>query len=341
MAGVVELSGQRVMERRTFIVVIAGGLLAAPLAAEGQQSGKVFRIGILGNVPLTDPEGARVWGAFIEGLRELGYVEGKNITIEHRSTEGHYERLPELAAELVRLKVDVIITPGTQNVLAAEQATRTIPIVMAFIGDPVGSGVVASIGRPGGNVTGLSAVGPEIVGKQLELLKEIAPKVSRVAILWNPANQGHALLLKEAEAVARPLKIQVQALEVRGSDGFTAAFGTVTRERIGAILVPADGMFILNRARIADLAARARLPAMYGLREYVEAGGLVVYGPSMRESFRHAATYVGKILKGAKPGDLPVEQPTKFELVINMKTAKVLGLTIPQSLLLRADQVIE
>ncbi len=329
------------MRRRTFMAMIAGGILAAPLAVEAQQSGKLFRIGVLGNVPLTDPEGARVWGAFIQGLRELGYVEGRNITIEFRSSDGKYERLPELAAELVRLKVDVIVAPAGQNVVAAQRATRTIPIVMSGLTDPVESGLVASLARPGGNVTGLSGFSTEIVGKQLELLKEMAPKVSRVAILWNPANQSHPLLLREAEAAARLLRVQLQTLEVRGPDDFETAFAAVTRERAGALLVAADGMFLLHRARIADLAAKTRLPAMYGLREYVDAGGLVVYGPSLRENFRRAATYVDKILKGAKPADLPVEQPTKFELVINLKTAKALGLTIPPSLLLRADELIK
>jgi putative ABC transport system substrate-binding protein len=329
------------MRRRTFMAMIAGGILAAPLAVEAQQSGKLFRIGVLGNVPLTDPEGARVWGAFIQGLRELGYVEGRNITIEFRSSDGKYERLPELAAELVRLKVDVIVAPAGQNVVAAQRATRTIPIVMSGLTDPVESGLVASLARPGGNVTGLSGFSTEIVGKQLELLKEMAPKVSRVAILWNPANQSHPLLLREAEAAARLLRVQIQTLEVRGPDDFEPAFAAVTRERAGALLVAADGMFLLHRARIADLAAKTRLPAMYGLREYVDAGGLVVYGPSLRENFRRAATYVDKILKGAKPADLPVEQPTKFELIINLKTARALGLTIPPSLLLRADEMIQ
>jgi len=251
------------------------------------------------------------------------------------------ERLPELAAELVRLKVDVIVAPAGQNVVAAQRATRTIPIVMSGLTDPVETGLVASLARPGGNVTGLSGFSTEIVGKQLELLKEMAPKVSRVAILWNPANQSHPLLLREAEAAARLLRVQLQTLEVRGPDDFETAFAAVTRERAGALLVAADGMFLLHRARIADLAAKTRLPAMYGLREYVDAGGLVVYGPSLRENFRRAATYVDKILKGAKPADLPVEQPTRFELVINLKTAKALGLTIPPSLLQRADEVIE
>ena len=327
--------------RRVFVGALAGGIVAAPLAAEAQQAGKVYRIGILANVPLTDSQGARLWGAFIQGLRELGYVEGKNITIEWRFSEGKYERLPELAADLARLKVDVIVAPATQNVAVAKQATGTIPIVMTGSGDPVGSGLVVSLARPGGNVTGLSVLAPEIVGKQLELLKEIVPKVSRVAVLWNPTNTSHPLLLREAKVAARSLGVQLHILEARGPEEVESAFATMTRERAGALLVPTDGMFLLHRARIAELAAKHRLPAMYGLREFVDAGGLMVYGASLRDSFRRAATYVDKILKGAKPGDLPVEQPTKFELIINLKTAKALGLTIPQSLLLRADEVIQ
>ncbi len=322
------------------VLLVTLGLLAAPLAAPAEQPGKVFRIGILGNVPLTDPEGARVWGAFIQGLRELGYVEGQNITIERRFSEGKYERLPDLAADLVRLKVDVIVAPATNPVFAAKQATRTIPIVMTGSGDAVGSGLVASLARPGGNVTGLSTLAPEIVGKQLELLKEMVPRVSRVAVLWNPTNTGHSLSLREAKVAARSLGVQLQLLEARRPDEFEGAFAAMTRERAGALLVLGDGMFLLHPTRIADLAAKSRLPAMYGLREFVDAGGLMAYAHSLRDNFRRAATYIDKILKGAKPADLPVEQPTKFELVINLKTAKALGLTIPQSILIRADEVI-
>ena len=328
--------------RLVLMVVLAFGLLAAPLAAGAEQPGKVFRIGILANVPLTDPEGARVWGALIQGLRELGYVEGRNMTIEFRSSDGKYERLPDLAAELVRLKVDVIVAPATQNPLAAKQATRTIPIVMASSGDPVQSGLVASLARPGGNITGLTGVvGPELVGKQLELLKEAVPKVSRVAVLWNPASTINPLWLGEAKGAARSLRVQLQLLEARGPDEFERAFAAMTRDRAGALLVLTDGMFLLHRTRIAVLAAKQRLPAMYGFRELVDAGGLMAYGASLRDNFRRAATYVDKILKGAKPADLPVEQPTKFELVINAKTAKALGLTIPPSVLLRTDEVIQ
>ncbi len=322
------------------VLLVTLGLLAAPLAAPAEQPGKVFRIGILGNVPLTDPEGARVWGAFIQGLRELGYVEGQNITIERRFSEGKYERLPDLAADLVRLKVDVIVAPATNPVFAAKQATRTIPIVMTGSGDAVGSGLVASLARPGGNVTGLSTLAPEIVGKQLELLKEIVPRVSRVAVLWNPTNQINPLVLGEAKVAARSLGVQLQLLEARRPDDFEGAFAVMTRERAGALLVLGDGMFLLHPTRIADLSAKSRLPAMYQGKQFVDAGGLMAYGPSLRDNFRRAATYVDKILKGAKPADLPVEQPTKFELVINLKTAKALGLTIPQSILIRADEVI-
>ena len=330
------------IDRREFIGGVALALLAAPLVTDAQQPGKVFRIGILANVGLTDPEGARVWGALIQGLRELGYVEGQNITIEFRSSDGKYERLPDLAADLVRLKVDVIVAPAAQNPLAAKQATRTIPIVMASSGDPVQSGLVASLARPGGNITGLTSfVGPELVGKQLELLKEAVPKVSRVAVLWNPASTINPLWLGEAKGAARSLRVQLQLLEVPRPDEFERAFAAMARERAGALLVLTDGMFLLHRTRIAVLAARQRLPAMYTLRELVDAGGLMAYGASLRDNFRRAATHVDKILKGATPADLPVEQPTRFELVINLGTAKALGLTIPQSVLFRADEVIK
>ena len=327
--------------RTTALLALALAILLAPLAADAEQPGKVFRIGILANVPLTDPEGARLWGAFIRGLRELGYVEGQNITIEWRVSEGKYERLPDLAAELVRVKVDVIVAPASQGPFAAKQATRTIPIVMTGTADPVGSGLVASLARPGGNVTGLSTLAPEIVGKRLELLKEIVPRASRVAILWNPTNPSHPLLLGEAKAAARLLRVQLQLLEARGPDEFEGAFAAMTKERAGALLVLRDGMFLLHRRRIMDLVAKSRLPVMYAAREDVDAGGFMSYGPSAPDLFRRAAIYVDKILKGAKPADLPVEQPTKFELVVNLKTAKTLGLTIPQSVLIRADHVIQ
>jgi putative ABC transport system substrate-binding protein len=295
----------------------------------------------LSNVPPTSPEGAPVWGAFIQGLRDLGYEEGRNITIVHRSSEGQYQRLPDLAAELVRLKVDVIVTPASQNVRAAKQATQTIPIVMTGAGDPVAAGLVASLARPGGNVTGLSMVAPDIVGKQLALLREAAPRVSRVAVLANPANEMYALWRNETSAAARALGLQVQIFEARTPDDLSKISAAMSRERAEALLVQIDGMFLLYPTRVVDLAAKHRVPAMYGTREFVDAGGLMFYGPSMKDGFRRAATYVDKILKGAKPSELPVEQPTKFELVINSKTAKTLGLAIPQSLASRVDEIVQ
>jgi putative tryptophan/tyrosine transport system substrate-binding protein len=330
-----------VINRRTFLAGTGAMVLTAPLAVQAQQAGKTYRIGILGNVPLTDPRSARLWGALAEGLRDLGYVDGGNTTIEYRSSEGEYERLPALAAELVRLNVDIIVAPAAQNVLAARQASRTIPIVMASVGDPVGNGLVASLARPGGNVTGTSFLTSAMVGKQLELLTQITPHVARLAILLNPANPGHPLTLQEAKAAAHSLRVQLQGLEARGPDDLERAFAAMTREHAGALFVPWDGTFLVHMTRITRLAAKTRLPTLYGQRGYVDASGLASYGPSAIESFRRAAAYVDKILKGAKPGDLPVEQPTKFELVINLKTAKALGLTIPPSLLGRADEVIQ
>jgi ABC-type uncharacterized transport system substrate-binding protein len=327
-----------VMKRRAFLGTLAGGLLGAPLAATAQQ-GKVARIGILGNVPRN--EGGDLWEAFVQGLRALGYIEGRHFTIEERSCEGHYERLPALASDLVRLRVDVIVVPANENARAAKQATHTIPIVGTSLGDPVRNGLVASFAHPGGNITGLSFAGPELAGKQLALLKEMLPRVSRVAILANPANPLHSVWLGEAKAATRSLRLKLQPLEARTPDEFEGAFAAMSGWRAGALLVLVDGMFLLNRARIADLAAKRRVPTMYGLREHVDAGGLVFYGPPLRDMFRRAATYVDKILKGAKPADLPIEQPAKFDLVFNLKTAKAIGPTIPPSLLQRADQVIE
>jgi putative ABC transport system substrate-binding protein len=329
------------MDRRRFLLTSLAGALAAPRVAEAQTAGKVTRIGILGNVPRTEPQGAELWGAFIEGLRELGYVEGQNLTIEQRSSEGRYERLPALARELVRLKVDVIVVPAGTNARAAQQVTRTIPIVAASLADPVGSGLVASFARPGGNVTGLSFAGPELAGKQIELLKDMLPGASLVVILANPTNLFNSAWLREANAATRSLRLKVQSVEARTADELHSAFAALTSQHASALLVLPDSMFLLHRTRIAALAAKRRVPAMYGLKEHVDAGGLVFYGASLRDSFRRAATYVDKIIKGASPGDLPIEQPSKFELVINLKTAKALGLTIPPGLLARADQVIE
>jgi len=321
------------------IVIFALAVLAAPLPADAQQPAKIPRIGFLWASPLSaSPHRLE---AFRQGLRELGYVEGQNIALEVRSAEGKWERLPALAAELVRLKVDIMVTAIVPAIQAAQQATKTIPIVMAVVVDPVATGFVASLARPGGNITGLSMMAPELVGKQLELLKEVVPKVSRVALLWNPANAGNPPQLREAEVAARTLGVRLQPFEARGPSEIDRAFAAMTKERAGGLLVTVDAMFLLHRTRIADLAARSRLPAVYGLREYPEAGGLMAYSANVTEMFRRAATYVDKILKGAKPADLPVEQPMRFELVINLKAAKALGLTFPQSILLRTDQVIQ
>jgi putative ABC transport system substrate-binding protein len=282
--------------------------------------------------------------AFLQGLRDLGYVESRNLVIEIRSAEGKLERLPALAAELVALKVDVILAGGTLPALAAKQATKTIPIVFASAIDPVTDGLVTSLARPGGNVTGLSAQAPELVGKRLELLKQALPGASRVAVLWQPGGLGERTakdILKEAEVAGRALGVRLQFVEARGPADFDRAFLDMTGARAGALTVLGGTMLLNERRRLVDLAAKNRLPAMYGLREYVDAGGLMSYGSNNADLFRRAATYVDKILRGAKPGDLPVEQPTKFELVINLKTAKALGLTIPPSILGRADHIIE
>jgi putative ABC transport system substrate-binding protein len=329
------------MERRAFLYGLSHSVLVAPLAAVAQQSGKVPRIGFLS---LTSPSDRPfLLDAFRQRLRELGWVEGQNILIDYRYAEDRVDRLPDLAAELVRLKVDLIIaSAGTQVATAAKNATETIPIVMIAVRDPVGTGLIASLARPGRNVTGVSGTaGLEMFAKQLELLKETVPKLRRVAILSNPANAYHQLAIREVNVAARSLGVQLQLLEARGPNEFDGAFAAMAKERVGALLVLSDAIFSSHRTRLADLAARSRLPAAYGVRDSVEAGGLMSYGPSFLDSYRRAATYVDKILKGAKPADLPVEQPTKFELVINMKTAKALGLSIPQSLLVRADEIIQ
>ena len=327
------------MNRRTFIAGVVG-LLGLPLAGEAQQPGKVPRIGVLG--PRNRSDGAPFIDAFLQGLLELGWIEGQNIAIEYRFAEGRFDRLADLAGELVRLKVDVILAASTPPALAAKSATKTIPIVMATSADPVELGLVATLARPGGNVTGLSfSVALDVVGKELELLRETVPKVRRVAVLWNPANPGNALAMKTVTRTAQSLGVQLQPLEARGSNEFEAAFAAMARGGTEALLVVPDSVFGLYRAQLQNLVAKSRLPAMYGLREHAEAGGLMSYAVDVRDSFRRSATYVDKILKGAKPADLPVEQPTKFELVINLKTAKALGLTIPPAVLARADEVIQ
>jgi putative ABC transport system substrate-binding protein len=329
------------MDRRVFMGALVGGLLGVPLAAEAQQAAKVARIGYLGfNVVL----GPHLREAFLQGLRDLGYVEGRNLVIDYRNAEGKPERLPALAAELVALKVDVIVAASIRPALAAKQATRSIPIVFAASADPVTSGLVTSLAQPGGNVTGLSFLGPELVGKQVELLKQAVPGVSRVAVLWQPDFLGEHTekdMRTEAEVAGRALGVRVQVVEARGPADFDRAFSDMTRERAGALTVLGSTMFLSERRRLVDLAAKNRLPTVYPYREFVDVGGLMAYGANLADMYRRAATYVDKILKGAKPGDLPVEQPTKFELVINLKTAKALGLTIPQSVLGRADEVIQ
>ena len=328
--------------RREFIGTLAGGLLASPLAAEAQQAAKIARIGYLAGNLAANPY---LREAFLQGLRELGYVEGRNVLIEYRDAEGKVERLPALAAELVALKVDVIVTGGgTPTALAAKQATRTLPIVFASAPDPVENGLVTSLARPGGNVTGLSALAKELVGKRLEQLKQAVPGVSRVAILWQPGAASERSvrdMLKEAEVAARALGLLPQFVEARGPEDFDMAFSDMTRARAGALTVLPSTMFLNERRRLVNLAAKNRLPAVYPSRDYVDAEGLMSYGPNGADLFRRAATYVDRILKGTKPADLPVEQPTKFELVINLKAAKQIGLTIPPNVLARADKVIK
>ncbi len=321
------------------MVIVTLAFLAGPFPGRAQPPSTVSRIGFLG----TDTPGgsANRLEAFRQGLRELGYVEGRNITIEYRWATGRVERFPGLALELVGLKVDVIVATSSPAALAVKNATRTIPIVFVTAGDPVSSGLVASIARPGGNVTGLSLLAPEIVARQLQLLKEAVPKASRVAVLANPANAYTPLLVKETEAAARSLGVRVQFMEVRGADAFEGAFSAVTKERPSALFTLFDPLMVAHRTRIVEFANKNLLPAMYAHREFAESGGLMAYGSDLRDNYRRGANYVVKILKGAKPADLPVEQPTKFELVVNLKTAKALGLTIPPSLLARADEIIE
>jgi putative ABC transport system substrate-binding protein len=317
-------------------MMLSLGILAAPPAAGAQQPAKVPRVGLLRPGSPPDP----YVEAFRQGLRDLGYVEGQTIALEYRWAEGSPARLPSLAAELVQLKVDVILTTGELPTRAVKEATSTIPIVMASSGDPVQAGLVASLGRPGGNVTGQSSLVPELTAKRLQLLKEVVPKVSRVAILFNP-NLSIALSVKEAQAAAPTLGLVVHPVAVRTPDELGRAFDTITKERAQALLLFGDPFTVTHGRRILDFAAKRRLPTISVFKEAVERGGLMSYGPNPLDQSRRAATYVDKILKGAKPADLPVEQPTRFALVINMKTAKVLGLTIPPSVLIRADQVIQ
>lgn len=325
------------MDRRRFLGVVAT-LVAPPLAAEAQDTGKIPRIGFLF---FGSPGPSRELDAFRQGLRELGYNEGQNIVIEYRFASGRVERLPDLATELARLKPDVLVTPGTPASLAAKQVTSAIPIVFAGVADAVGAGLVTNLARPGGNITGLTGISAELGGKRLELLKEIAPKASRVAVLYNPADPSNVLVLKGLQKSAPALGLTLQPLEVRRPAEFEGAFVTLTRKRAHALFGAAGLLTTEHRKDLVDLAAKRRLPAMWGERQFVEAGGLMSYAVDFFDQVRGSATYVDKILKGAKPGDLPVEQPTKYDLAINLNTARALGVTIPQSLLLRADKIVE
>jgi putative ABC transport system substrate-binding protein len=326
------------MKRREFILLL-GGAVAWPLAARAQQAGRIHTIGWL-SAGAFDPTSPALTG-FLNALPELGWIEGKNIVFERRFAENRLERLPELAAELVRLKVDVIVGIGTLAPLAAKRATTTIPIVMTAAGDPLGSGLVASLARPGGNVTGMSLMAPDLGGKRLELLKELLPRLGRVAVLWNAANPYAALVFKETQSAGRALGIEVQSLEVRSPDDFNGAFETVRREHPDALITVEDPLTFNYQKRIADFAVANQLPSLHGLREFAIAGGLISYGANIADLSRRAAGYVDKILRGAKPADLPVQQPTKFDFVINLTTAKALGLEVPPTLLARADEVIE
>ncbi len=319
------------------LVALACGLLAAPLGTDAQQPAQTPRIGLLFLLSGPNPN----VDAFRRGLRELGWIEGQNIAIEYRWAAGREDRLPALAADLVRLKVAVIVTASTPAVRAAGQATRTIPIVVAAMPDPMATGLIASLGRPGGNVTGLSLLSTDLAGKRLQLLKEVAPHATRVAVLALQGSQATPLLFREVEAAARVVGIQPQLFAVRGPQEFAAAFAAMRQGHTGALIVQASPVSLEHREEIATLAAKDKLPAMYEVRPFAEVGGLMRYGPDLAVMYRRAATFVDKILKGAKPADLPVEQPTRFELVVNLKTAKALGLTIPPSILIRADQVIQ
>jgi putative ABC transport system substrate-binding protein len=330
------------MNRRRFLLTSLAALAAGPASAETQRAGKSYRLGYLSLLSASDPFPPRA--AFRQGLRDLGWVESQNIVIEWRFAEGKPERLADLATELARLKVDLIFTETTLAAQAAKQATTTIPIVFNAIADPIGSGLVANLARPGGNITGSSFLGAELTGKRFELLKEAVPGLARMGVLSHRGVPTEAMvknILARMDVAARASGVQLKHIEAQGPGDFALAFGVMAREKIGGLILVPSAMFLDERKRIVDLAAKNRLPAMFFFREFTDAGGLMSYGPNFPELGRRAATYVDRILRGAKASDLPVQQPTKFELVINLKTAKALGLTIPPSLLLRADQVIE
>ena len=319
--------------------IITLGILLGSLAAQAQQTGNVYRIGFLGNS--TAALEANLVGPFREGLRDLGYVEGRNVLIEYRWAEGKYDRFPALIGELLALKVAVIVTAGTPATLAVKKATTSVPLVMTAVGDPVGTGIVPSLNHPGGNITGLTAISTEMDAKRLELLREVVPSVSYIALLWNAASPLQVLAEKQVQAAAQVLRMRVLSLGVKTEEEIKSALAVMARERPDALLVLADRLLLHHRALIMDFATRHRLPGVHAYRELVEAGGLMSFGPSYADMHKRAAYFVDRILKGAKPGDLPVERPRTFELVINLKTARALGLTIPQSLLQPADQVIE
>jgi putative ABC transport system substrate-binding protein len=324
------------MDRRAFIGRVAGGLLTAPLAAHAQQVGKVYRIGILEPIPAR--QNAANLDALRKGLRDLGYVEGRNLVIEYRSADGRADRFPDLASELVRLKVDLIVTRGTPATKAAKDATGTIPVVMAAM-QPLA--VAASLAHPGGNITGVTTFSTELTGKRIELLKELVPNLSRVALLHNMGNPAALPEWEETKTAVRSLGLQAELLDVRSQDDLGRAFELAVRQHVDTLLIGFDGLTQMHQQKIVDLVARNRLPAVYPAREFVEAGGLIAYAVNYPDLYLRFASFVDKIFKGAKPAELPVQQPTKFELVINLKTAKALGLNIPQSVLLRADEVIQ
>ena len=326
------------MQRRAFIAAL-GSSAAWPMVARPQQPAKDFRIGMLG--ASGDYRAFGFWAAFVKALRELGWIEGKNFVFEHRFANDRPDHLSELATELVALNVDMIVTAGTSASLAAKQATSTIPIVVTAAGDPLGSGLVTSLAQPGGNITGLSLMAPDLGGKRLELLKEIVPLVSRVAVLWNSTNPYSATSFKETQSAAQILKVDIQSLGVKGPDDLNGAFRAIKSQNPDALIAIEDPLTVGHRQSIVDFVTMRRLPAIYGLREFVQVGGLMAYGAVLADLFRRSAGYVDKILKGAKPGDLPVEQPTKFELIINLKAAKEIDLQVPMPMLARADEVIE
>src|SRR5262245_31464284 len=325
------------MKAKILVYALPVLILATIHVAEAQQASKAYLIGFLS----TNPPETHAWDALLDGLRERGYIEGQNIVFERRFSEGKVERFPEFAAEMVRLKADIIIVTTTPAALAAKNASQTIPIIIPTALDPVGAGLVASLARPGGNITGLSALAPELSGKRLELLKEIVPGLTRVAVLWNPANPSNASVWKETQAAARALGLQLQSQEVRGPQDLEGAFPLMVKARPGAVLVLSDSLINMRRQQIAEFVTQKRLPSVFGSTEGVMAGGLMSYGPSLSDRYRRTAYYVDKILKGAKPADLPVEQPMKFEFIINLKAAKQIGLTIPPNVLARTDKVIK